>query len=176
MYNSVLMAVVFVAGYLILAQIVSLHRASLLALKQSNASYSGVSSTGTLEEFKQEEQDLIKENALLGSWIDRRVYWTLKMNEIAKQSAGGIRLSLLNYQNLLDREGNSMISLRMQGIVVSNDSGNELETINRFLSALREDAVFMQGLNDIKLYSLNKNTIAGQPVTNFILDCSSQKR
>ncbi len=147
-------------------------------LQKAIASYPAANTAALSESLAdlQSKQTLMAQKlTFFNSLQDKRVYFTLKMNAIAKLVPPNVRLLKWNFTDELTPQGTSDIVMRLDGYVLSPDAGSELSVVNKLVSQLNEDKNFMQGFSEIRVGRTSKADVDGQSVTLFTLDCSKKK-
>ncbi len=127
----------------------------------------------SLGQLNQKELGLNKRLAFLTALVDQRVYWTNKMNEIAKTVPQNIQLTFLDFTDDENVDGGGNLSLKIEGDLFPNEPGNELDAANRFVDALKQDQEFMRGIGEIKINSLHKVAVKGRAGVHFALECAA---
>src|SRR3989338_11241607 len=94
------------------------------------------------------------------------------MNEIAKTVPENVQLTLLEYADDEDAGGRSSLSLKIEGDLFLNEPGNELEAVNRFVDALKQNQEFMGEMGEIKINSLHKVAMRDRAGVHFTLECA----
>ena len=168
----VVMAVgLFFVYYLMTTKVNSTQRAVHQARIAHPQTISATSSM-PLDELHKKESDLNRRLSFLTSLVDQRVYWTSKMNEIAKTVPENVQLTLLEYADDEDAGGRSSLSLKIEGDLFLNEPGNELEAVNRFVDALKQNQEFMREMGEIKINSLHKVAMRDRAGVHFTLECA----
>ncbi len=129
-----------------------------------------------LDQLGLKEAVLAGKASFLTRLIDKRIYLTTKMNEMARTVPTTIRMTALNYTDSEDKDGVSTTSLRIEGTVLSKLAGVELDVVSRLVAALGEDKEFMQGFDEVKIASIQNLMMKNTPMTKFIIDCSMTKK
>lgn len=123
-------------------------------------------------------QGRLKENlTALQTIIDGRVYWTAKLNELAKVLPEGTWLNRIDLKEEVQKRGWEVSrSLTLEGGAFSTDKSEEMGLVNRLLANLKEDEIFFEGFQRIKLSSITKARIGEFEVTAFSLTCSGESK
>lgn len=107
--------------------------------------------------------------------IKERVYWTTKLNELARLLPKGVWLSRLTFDEKLDELRRKIVrSLVIEGGAFSKDKSEEMELVERVAARLKEDRLFFKGFGELKISSIEKGTRGEFEVTNFRLSCSGR--
>ncbi len=113
---------------------------------------------------------------VLQTLIDRRVYWTLKLNELTKVMPKGTWLRRISLEERSMERGRIVErSLTLEGGAYSTDKSKEMEMVNGLLPTLRDDEPFFKGFQTIELSSIKKGKLGEFEVTNFTIKCSVRK-
>ncbi len=90
--------------------------------------------------------------------VKRKILWAKKLNEISDLMLPGIWLSRIR----TDEEGNFMI----EGSVISRKE-EAMASVGKFMKNLREDPSFFQDFSDIKLESVQRDSVKEQDIVDF---------
>ncbi len=152
------------------------HRADLNNREIAHTKPASVADTSvSQEELAQTDLRLSGQLGFLSALVDRRVFWTSKMNELARVTPPGIRLTHLEYADRENKQGRGQIVLTLQGVVISGGSGSELDAPALFVSALKQDQAFMEGFHEVKLSAIRKVLVQNTEKVNFEVLCSPPK-
>ncbi len=124
----------------------------------------------TKDQLEEKKTEFGNKLQFFDSLVGRRVFWTSKMNEIAKLLPDNMSLLTLDYTDNEDRDGQSTQSLTIEGTVFS-DPGAELSAVNSFVMALGKSEEFMKGFEEIKISSIQKNFMENLTTTKFTIVC-----
>ncbi len=119
------------------------------------------------------EKELARQSQTLAEAMDRRVYLTSKMSELAHKMPAKIKLNHLEYRHKDTLTGKPNYSLLLSGYVLDG-GGSELDLVTTFMNLLKGDAVFMEGFDEIKIASVQKNPMIAPnlPVSmTFSIEC-----
>lgn len=133
----------------------------------------------TLSKAALEERKLLLDQriAYLAELIDKRRFFTLKMNALAKSVPPEVKLVSFGYDDDVSLKGVSVVLLRMDGYVPAEDSAAGVAILGKFVSALQADKDFMKGFSQIKITSTKTSTTpAGAPAVQFEMECASSRR
>jgi Tfp pilus assembly PilM family ATPase len=130
----------------------------------------------SLDDLRSKETQLMEKTAYADALMDKRSYFTIKMNELAKTIPPQVLLTQMRYTDFVHSLGGSDLLLRLEGHVLSSETGSELSTINKLVERLSTNKEFMKGLAEIKIVSTKRVLFKAVPVTKFVLDCISVKR
>lgn len=170
-YTAIFLGALLAVLYFALDYWAATKREGLRQLKRMHSTTAYASGDWAMEQLAQKQNDLSERMRLLDVLMNKRIYWTTKMNEIARHASVGLRLFSIEYDKSIGKEALPALRLKMEGGVVSNDSGNDLERVNRLLASLKEDKDFMQGFTEVKLSSLNKTIKGDRLLTTFVVEC-----
>jgi Tfp pilus assembly protein PilN len=130
----------------------------------------------SIDALNQKEADLSKQASFFSALFGQRIFWTDKMSALAEAIPQEAQLSLRDYMDNEDPSGRSALSLRIEGNILLQKPGSELQVANSFVSALKSKPDFMRGLDEVKIFSLQKVTSGDKSMMNFVLDCKTGKR
>ena len=128
-----------------------------------------------LASLQGKEMQANQKASFFNSLRENRVYFTTKMNELAKIVPPSVKLSQWTYTDEPNAQGLSEITMRIDGFVMTPDSGGELSVINRLVTQLTESKDFMKGFAEIRIARTSKAQVDELMVTKFTLDCSAKK-
>lgn len=106
--------------------------------------------------------------------IDNRVYWTVKLNELARVLPEGTWLTRFRMTEKVEAPARISRSLFLEGGAFSEDKSEEMGLVNRLEANLRKDELFMEGFQEVELSSIKKAREGEFEVTNFTLSCSGR--
>lgn len=129
----------------------------------------------SLGELQGKENAVNQKSAFFRNLDENRVYFTTKMNELAKTVPPNVRLSQWTYVDELNLKGGSDVLMKIEGYVMSAEMGGELTAVNRLVQQLMENKEFMQGLSEIRIARTSKTLVDEQTVTKFTLDCANKR-
>lgn len=112
-----------------------------------------------LEEFKKEHETLSVDAKIIQRLISQRINWAEKLNKLSIDLPSGVwfnELSLSQKEFILKA---AVISLQKE----------ELNLINQFMNNLKNDATFFKDFNALELSSVQRKTISGYEIVDFIL-------
>ncbi|MDD5347461.1 MAG: hypothetical protein PHT59_02465 [Candidatus Omnitrophica bacterium] len=110
--------------------------------------------------------DADPDKKLLADFMDSRILWSKKLNTVSLQLPPGV---WCNEMSMARRE------LAIKGSVVSVSlAGNEIDLINRFMSALRNDKEFMKEFRTIELGPLNSRTLGQFNVQDYSITVTAK--
>lgn len=134
------------------------------------ASWAGKTDANFMNELNAKEQRMNMQLQLLKQNTVSRIYLTEKMNEVARQTPAGIKLTSFDY-SLTDEGGAELASLKLEGRSTGSDQKTALTLINDFLKALSADTVFMKGFKEVRLASVQNLETEQGASTRFVLLC-----
>ena len=129
-----------------------------------------------LDQLTVKEADLNKKIALLSRLVEKRIYLTTKLNEVAKTVPADVRLTALDYRDSEGKDGGSIISLKIEGAIPSVPAGVDLDAVNHLVAAFTADKEFMTGLDEVKLVSAQNMAAKEFSLTRFIINCSTKEK
>jgi Tfp pilus assembly protein PilN len=129
----------------------------------------------TLKNFK---ENGIEELGFLQFISNSRVPWTAKLDRMTKLIPKGVWLDNLSTKEEFASPGSRYPSrikrtITITGSAFSSDGSDEMEHINSFYTALKSDKVFMDGIRNIELGSIEKKEFEGYWVSLFVISASS---
>lgn len=101
-------------------------------------------------------QKLSQKLSDLRALADGRIYWTEKMNELAKITPPEIALTSIEYSDQEQKNGDALASLNVSGGILLANVADPIPVINRFVNELKASKEFMKGISDIKISKLGK--------------------
>jgi len=96
---------------------------------------------------------------------ERKILWSQKLNEISNQLAPGVWLSTVAFDGEI---------LFIKGSAVSR-GGEEMISVHRFASNLKEKGSFLDDLKDFELGSLQRRSIKDIEIADFSIKVKSEK-
>ena len=106
----------------------------------------------------------------LDNLVDKQLYLTEVFDIIPRFLPEGVWLSKV----VLDKTEES-VELRLEGMSYLGDSNDEFQSVNKYLSSLKETPVFLKYFKDISVDSIDHTDFAGATVTTFVISCKSYK-
>lgn len=132
-------------------------------VSQVNSKYSNKTS----EELRNLAAELNKKILAL-TQISTRKYVTAMFAVFAKELPSGAWINNFDLRyNAVDKS----INLTLKGSVYSEEVGSQIDSVNRFLENLKNDAQFSQNFKSIELNFVNQSNAGEFPVTNFEIVC-----
>jgi len=114
--------------------------------------------------------------SILRTFIKKRVYWTTKLNGLAKVLPDGTWLTHISLEERVEKRAKKIArKLVLEGGAFSVDKTEEMELVNRLVTNLREDESFFEGFQELELSSIKKGTMGEFEVTIFSLTCSGRR-
>lgn len=112
-----------------------------------------------LKPFRQEQAAISVDAKLIQRLMLGRINWAEKLNKLSMHLPSGVWLNglSLNQKDFILKAG--VISLQKE----------ELNLINRFITELKNDAGFFKDFNVLELTSVERRTVAGYDIVDFIL-------
>jgi Tfp pilus assembly protein PilN len=141
---------------------------NVISLRPTVSKEIGSLSSAEIEEMKDK---LRKEHLFLKSFVEERVYWTNKLNELPKAIPPGVWLRNLSFDERLARQKELARSLTIQGVAYHQDPVREIEMVTRFVANLQENKLFAQGFTEIKMENMSSRQLNGFAVKNFTISC-----
>ncbi len=125
----------------------------------------------SLDELKAKEAELASKIVLTSNLIDKRVFFTTKMNQLAKTIPDFISVTGIDYTSSEDKDGVSSNALNILGTVFSNASGVDLPEVNKLAAALLADKEFMVGFGGATVLSAQNVVSKEGLLTKFTIYC-----
>ncbi len=166
----------FAVVYFVLSGMANTKKSQLDKITQKYPKAESASISDPLSQLQNKELEIQDKSASYTELVDKRVYFTAKMNALAKLVPESIQLQHLTYNDDVSLKGESTISLRLTGFVTTTEVGGELSAVNKFVAQLISDKGFMAGLNEIKIMSTQRTAFNAQPATKFVLDCATTRK
>ncbi|MBN1404946.1 MAG: hypothetical protein JW946_00315, partial [Candidatus Omnitrophica bacterium] len=154
---------------------------SLIIVNQAKLHYHGVLNAAkglpsttesmpieVLENFSSKSAKKIE---FMKSLIKEKVFVSEKLSRVAADLPEGVWVNALQLQALPD----SKMSLYLKGRVFLKEQSEQISAANKFLYSLKNDAVFMKGLNACELGTLKNDTTRGYEITNYSIECRNKK-
>ena len=169
-------AVLFAGLFFLLSSATNAKRQELQAAVASHPKAQGAGLTESVSDLQNKEALMTQKIAFFNLLVDKRVYFTTKMNELAKWVPPNVRLSQWSYTDEITPAGTSNVVMTIEGYVLSSDAGSELSVVNKLVSNLTGDGEFMQGFEEIRIARTAKEELPDRTVTKFTLDCSTKRQ
>lgn len=128
-----------------------------------------------LGDLQNKQTAMAQKMGFFTSLTDKRFFFTSKMNEMTKLVPMNIRLTKWTYEDNINPQGLSNILMKIEGQVLSSETGSELSAVNRMAAQMSENKTFMQGVSGIRVARTSKEALDGKTVTHFVIECSKEK-
>jgi len=128
-----------------------------------------------LADLQSKQTTMAQKIGFFTSLLEKRVYFTVKMNEITKLVPSNIRLTRWIYEDNVNAQGVSEIVMKIEGRVISSEAGSELSSINKMAAQMTENKNFMQGVSAVRVARTSKESFEGKSATHFLIECSKAK-
>jgi len=148
---------------------------TLETLRQELAGQSGLGGLPN-EDLERRAAELSEKARFFDTLVGRRIFCTEKMDELARLVPPEVRLTLFQYTDTENKDGQGEVALNFEGLVTGAEDGGELSMINRFLTALKSNEAFMRGFDEARIASVQRITVDGSPRTKFAIACSPPAR
>lgn len=99
--------------------------------------------------------------------IKRQVYFSELLNAISRVTPENMWLAELSF----NKRAENQIELILRGAVYLEDSSRELELVNKFLSYIKGDPVFIKYFEKIDIVSIERSQTQKMFTTNFVISC-----
>ncbi len=126
------------------------------------------------EEVNAKATNLSGQINFLSNLVQHRVYFTQKMNSLAKTLPPEVSLSALFYDEREGSSGKGRCTLSLEGIIVSHAGGVELTELNQLVATLSQDKEFMKGFDDVRIVSAQNQPENDRLLTRFVINCTTQ--
>ena len=150
-------------------------RNEVLRMKASYSKSAAANADMPYESLLSKNEETAARAWFASSLIDRRIFMTLKMNELAKAVPQNIVLTRMIYTNETPRDGSNLASMKFEGYVSSAEGSADLSAINKMISALSSSKEFMRGFQEVKISSAKKATVRSRQTIIFVVDCVTQR-
>lgn len=107
----------------------------------------------------------------LDTLVKKQLYLTVPLDVIPRALPNGAWLRRFSFS----KKEEGAADLILEGVVYLGDSEQEFETVNKFISNLKENSSFSKYFSDISITSLSREQSAALTVTNFIITCKNYK-
>ncbi|OGX45180.1 MAG: hypothetical protein A3G38_04730 [Omnitrophica WOR_2 bacterium RIFCSPLOWO2_12_FULL_51_8] len=121
------------------------------------------------DELVKEELERRQKIENLDKLVKKQFYLTDQLNIIPRVLPAGVWLTQLTFRKVEDNRA----ELTLQGRVYLADSGQEIETVNKFVSNLKGSPDFTRYYKNINIVSLDRAQFAGESSTSFVVTCGS---
>ncbi|MCX7927114.1 MAG: PilN domain-containing protein [Candidatus Omnitrophica bacterium] len=116
----------------------------------------------------QQKQQQDPARKMISDFLNNRILWSRKLNTISLQLPAGVWLNEMSMSNS---------ELYLDGSVVSvSGQGNEIDLINRFMSALRSDKDFMKDFSALELGPLNSQIKGSFTVQDYSITIKAKQK
>lgn len=131
----------------------------------------GVNASATIEDLTAQQARYSEALATIGKLESERMLITEKMNEIAQSLPQGMWLTKLKFMESAPKIGKPERIIEIEGNVMPTEQAPALETINAFVSGLSKNKTFMNGLGEIKIVNIQKESFGDADVSHFSITC-----
>jgi len=125
-------------------------------------------SQNNYEELKRIDSEYKGKLAVLDNLVQKQVYATELLDAIPRLMPKGIWLKGF----LLSRRDNRL-DLNLEGMAYLEDSNQELEVVNSFVSNLKNSKVISKAFKEISVTSLDRREMEKVSVTSFFISCKT---
>lgn len=123
------------------------------------------------EDFINVSQEYHRKTAALDGLFRGQIYLTKLLEAIARVKPEGIWLKGITFKK--DELGGTAI---LEGMVYLTDTDKEFALVNKFLSNLKENAVFVRYFKEMIIVSLERTQFRGVGVTTFTISCRTSRK
>lgn len=128
-------------------------------------------SSFSFSELQDLEKELTEKLSSLVLIIDKRILWTIKFNELSKIIVPGLWLTDLYFSEEITKDNRANRSLNIKGVAYHEDPVQEIGMITKFVSNLKENKGFSDGLGEITLESMASVQLQEKVVKEFSISC-----
>lgn len=125
----------------------------------------------SLSELQDLEKELNEKLSSLALIIDKRILWTIKFNELSKIIVPGLWLTDLYFTEEITKDNRAIRSFDIKGIAYHEDPVQEIGIITKFVSKLKENKGFSDGLGEITLESMTSAQLQEKVIKEFSISC-----
>lgn len=164
-------AAALVVVYFLMANLAGFKQKELQKAIGSYPAAQSANLSESLDGLQTKQSTIAQKMAFFNLLSEKRVYFTPKMNELAKSVPPNVQLVKWVYTDTLNTQGASDVVMKLEGYVLSPEAGSELSVMNKMITQLSENKIFMMGFSEIRIGRTSKDEIEGKAVTRFTLDC-----
>ena len=167
-------------------RMIEVYRGGVIKLEREiSAIYPGLP---TGEELKMMLNELLPELTGSNSLLRKRILWAPKLNQISNSLPEGVWIDELRSTRKASGEGvprkrgkSASIKSRQQGLIIegrvlSVSDKKGINAIENFVSSLKKNALFMEGIESVELVATEKTTTGARPIRAFQILCRFNKR
>ncbi|MCK4590269.1 MAG: hypothetical protein KAT86_00845, partial [Candidatus Latescibacteria bacterium] len=167
-------------------RMIEVYRGGVIKLEREiSAIYPGLP---TGEELKMMLNELLPELTGSNSLLRKRILWAPKLNQISNSLPEGVWIDELRSTRKASGEGvprkrgkSASIKSRQQGLIIegrvlSVSDKKGINAIENFVSSLKKNALFMEGIESVELVATEKTTTGARPIRAFQILCRFNKK
>lgn len=136
-------------------------------IKQARPKVLTVDTEASYETLATSDSEYKRKLAVFDKLIRNQLYLTLPLNIIPRLIPEGVWLSNFSFKKI-DQD---RVELILKGAAYLADSEKEFETVNKFISGLKEDPEFNKYFKGINVTSIDQGRLEKLAVTNFSISC-----
>lgn len=125
----------------------------------------------SVDELKKLRDKTLEIIPIFESLLTERIYLTNKLNRIIINLPEGTWITSLEVSNLID----SKIKMSLYGKVFLEDSSQQINTANKFLEALKQDEVFMNGFDYCEFGDITRDIVGDYELVSYSIQCGKRK-
>jgi Tfp pilus assembly protein PilN len=160
-------AVVLVGLHIFMYRNTNTERAKLDQVLMARPQVALAVSSLSYEEIESAKLQMDKKLLNLSKIIDRRIFWTEKLNELPKLLPPGVWLVELA---IIDEVAQAK-TLMVKGIAYHEDPVQEIGLITKLVANMRANQAFSRGLNDVTLGPMTSQDLQGMTAKSFSIYC-----
>jgi hypothetical protein len=128
-----------------------------------------VSPEATYDELINVDTEYKNKLATVAELINKQLFVTLPFNVIPRAIPKGVWLTSF----ILTKKPENKTDILLEGLIFLSDSDKEIETANKFISNLKEDADFNKYFKEINITSIDRRQFGTVTATNFVISCKT---
>jgi Tfp pilus assembly protein PilN len=113
----------------------------------------------TLQDFSSEYSVLSEDSKTMQQLMQQRISWSEKLNKLSLFLPAGVWFNELNVNRKDFTLSGSVVSLQKE----------EMALVDRFMDSLKADQGFFKDFLKLELRSVQKRTVGGYEITDFVL-------
>lgn len=136
----------------------------------------------TLTQLRTYKSDLEEKLGFLDNIVGKKIFFTDKLNGIAKVLPKNAWIEQIKYEHRLygsDNGGyykNLSVSLSFRGVVSSQDRSSELAVANALVGSVKSEEALFKGFINARLASTSVSSVGGSEVTDFFVTLSNTEQ
>ena len=169
-------------------RMIEIYKGKLAKLEREiSTTYPGLPTT---EELKMMWDKLLPEVTGINHLLTKRILWAPKLNQISNSLPQGVWIDEISSgqrtsgktvarekgKNKSASTKSPQRSLVIEGRVLSASDKDGIKSVERFVSSLRENLLFMEGFESVELVSTEQTAAGAGPISAFQILCRFNKR